>query len=132
MKKNEGAGIIFIHDDKILLLQNDKGLWEIPGGKKNKGEKFLEAAIRETAEEIGYCPEFKKIGYYIHENNKNKFKIYFGLVDSKFECKISDEHIDWKWANIDKLPQQLLHVKVAGAIKFLNKNKLTFNNIDAV
>jgi len=131
MKKNEGAGILFICSDDILLLQNDAGIWEIPGGKKNKGEKFLETAIRETVEEIGHCPKLKKIGYYIHETDKNKFKIYFGLVDSKFKCKISDEHIDWKWCPINNLPQPL-HAKVTGAIKFLKKNQLTINNIDAI
>ncbi len=31
------------------------GMWDLPGGKMEEGETPLEAAIRETMEEVGYC-----------------------------------------------------------------------------
>lgn len=130
MSKNKGAGIIFLHNDKVLLLKSSKNIWEIPGGRKESGENFLDAARRETLEEIGSCPSFKLIGKYIYENDKNKYKIYFGVVDKKFKCKISDEHEDWGWFNLKNLPQPL-HVKVVGALKML-ENFLVCNNIDSI
>jgi len=131
MSKNKGAGILFICDDKVLLMQNKKGLWEIPGGKREKGEKSLDAARRETHEECGICPSFGLIGSYIFENLKNKYKIFFAKVKNKFNCEISDEHSKYGWFNIKKLPQPV-HNKVTGALKFLNKNELALDNVNAI
>lgn len=119
MKKNVGAGIIFLADKNILLLQNHKGIWEIPGGKKEPEEKLLDTARRETAEEIGSCPKFQKIGYFVSEKQNHKFKIYFGIVKTKFKCKLSHEHQDCGWFHIKNLPHKL-HPKIVGAIKFLD------------
>lgn len=121
MKKNVGSGIIFISDRDILLVQNKKGSWEIPGGRRDADEKLLDTARRETMEELGKCPSFKKIGYYVSEKPKYKFKIFFGIVRDKFKCVLSDEHSDYKWYNIKNLPQNL-HPKIVGAVKFLKKS----------
>ncbi len=129
--KNKGSGILFFCKNNVFLLQNNKGIWEIPGGKRDRGESFLSTAQRETFEEIGKCPEFKLVGKYIYENGKNKFKIFIGHVDNKFTPKLSDEHMDAQWFNIKKLPQQL-HKKILGAIDLLNNNISASDNINAV
>lgn len=131
MKKNKGAGIIFLCDNQVLLLKNDKGIWEIPGGKRDKGEKYLDTARRETSEECSKCPAFTLFGNFVYENLKNKYKVYFAKINKKFNCQISDEHQDWGWFNIKKLPRPL-HNKVIGALNFLNDNLLTLDNINSV
>ena len=130
MKINKGSGIIFLAGDKILLLQNPKKIWEIPGGKKEKNEDYLTGAQRETLEEVGKCPAFKLFGNFVHQNKKNKFKIYFGKIDKPFTCKLSDEHLSYDWCDLNKLPQNL-HKKITGAISFL-KDKLSLDNVNAV
>jgi 8-oxo-dGTP diphosphatase len=129
--KNLGAGIFFISDNSVLLLKNKRGIWEIPGGKRDKGEKSLAAARRETAEECGKCPSFKLIGNYIFQNKRNKYKVFYVLIDKKFKCEISEEHSDYGWFDIKNLPQPL-HKKVAGAFDFLKENYLSLNNVNAV
>jgi 8-oxo-dGTP pyrophosphatase MutT (NUDIX family) len=129
--KNKGSGILFVFQDSIFLLQNNKGIWEIPGGKKDAKESFLQAAQRETFEEVGICPKFNLIGKYIYENNKNKFKIFIGTIPAKFPVKISDEHIRGKWFNIKKLPQYL-HKKILGAIDLIKNSFSTGDNINAI
>jgi 8-oxo-dGTP pyrophosphatase MutT (NUDIX family) len=131
MKKNKGAGILFVCDNEVLLLQNKKGIWEIPGGKKEKGEKYLDAARRETSEECSMSPAFLMVGNYTFENLKNKYKIYFAKINKKFNCKISNEHSNFKWFDLKKLPQPL-HVKVIEALDFLKNNSLALDNINAV
>lgn len=126
--KNCGSGILFMcGSDLLLLKKTSKDVWDIPGGKKKEDESYLEAAKRETIEEIGQLPEFKKIGHYVHETNNNKFKIYYAKVPNKFKCKLSKEHSDYEWFYHKNLPQNL-HVKVAGAIDFI-QNAL-FQNVD--
>jgi len=45
-------GICFI-DDKVVLLKNERGEWDLPGGKLARGEKVKEALAREMKEELG-------------------------------------------------------------------------------
>jgi 8-oxo-dGTP diphosphatase len=45
---------VFIHDQKVLLLQKPRrGWWVAPGGKMEQGESIREAVIREYREETG-------------------------------------------------------------------------------
>lgn len=45
--------LVFDRDDRLLALQNDDGLWELPGGGWEHGETMEEALRREVREELG-------------------------------------------------------------------------------
>jgi 8-oxo-dGTP diphosphatase len=38
---------------KILMVQNENGMWTLPGGERESGETLAEAAVREALEETG-------------------------------------------------------------------------------
>lgn len=45
-------GICFI-DGKVILLQNERGKWDLPGGKMGRREDVQKALQREIREELG-------------------------------------------------------------------------------
>ena len=45
--------LVFDRDDRLLALQNDDGLWELPGGGWEHGETMEQALRREVREELG-------------------------------------------------------------------------------
>lgn len=49
-------GIVF-DEGKVWLRKNQRGEWELPGGKIDKGEQPAEALIRELREELGFETE---------------------------------------------------------------------------
>jgi 8-oxo-dGTP diphosphatase len=60
-KPSERANLCFIvKDGRVLLIQKKRGLGagkvNAPGGKLEPGESPMEAAVRETQEEIGVTP----------------------------------------------------------------------------
>lgn len=102
------VGTIFIKDKKILLDKPRKrDTYQMVGGKVEKGESFLEAAIREIKEELGssaifdsnnICPimDFDEIA----TNDPNlKIHFYVFMHNSKLsgELSISDEIESFVW-----------------------------------
>ena len=44
-------GVLFV-DGKVVLVRNDRGEWELPGGRMDKGETQHQTLVREFREEI--------------------------------------------------------------------------------
>ncbi len=44
---------VLIEDGRVVLLENDRGEWELPGGRPEPGEQPADALVREFAEELG-------------------------------------------------------------------------------
>lgn len=121
-------GIIKNDNDEILIVKRhpksrtDPEMWELPGGKVEKGEDFDVALIREIKEEtaldvkIGdFCEAVQND--YMH---KRTVQIMMYLEDMKGEVEISDEHIDWMWASLDTLKTLELSTSLQKVLKKRN------------
>ena len=54
LKKYNTVGIVFLYENKILLVQqNSRDNWSYPKGKQEDDETLKETAIREVNEEVG-------------------------------------------------------------------------------
>ena len=104
-------GVIKNDNGEILIVKRhpksrtDPEMWELPGGKVEKGEDFDVALVREIKEETAldgkvgdFCEAVQND--YMH---KRTVQIMMYLKDIKGEVEISDEHIDWMWASPDTL-----------------------------
>lgn len=95
------SGNVIIRDNQILLIyREDKGYWEVPGGKVRKDESPTETAVREAREEIGVEVELEKpffSGEFQHEDQIFLWHGYISeIVDGKpgvREEKFSE--LDW-------------------------------------
>lgn len=95
---------------KILLTKRkDLALWVIPGGHVEKGESFISAATREVKEEVGIDLNnliLKLI--FKSKDNKVQKRVYISNIDSIYlNLILSDEVVDTKWFNLDKLPRSM-------------------------
>jgi len=104
------CGIIFIDNDKYLVVQGNSGIWSFPKGRVNENENDINCALREVLEETGVKLEEKDIIYC----NKIKidYNIYFILPTSIEYIKgIKQEHtdkyevIDIQWLSLKELKE---------------------------
>ncbi len=104
-------GIIRNSDNEILILKRhpksrtDPEMWELPGGKVEKGEHFADALVREIKEEThldcevgNFCEAVQND--YMH---KRTVQLIMYLDDVSGDVKISEEHTDWMWADLEKI-----------------------------
>lgn len=128
MKK--AAGILFTDGDKFLILKDKKGIWSIPGGKKEENESSWENAFRETLEETGFSADKNTcLGKFPDLNEGKNYTTYICLIDNLFDCKISDEHTKFKWINLTNNKEYNLHNRLKNKLPFYRKFINSYLNI---
>lgn len=102
----EVAGILIYHKDDVLLFKRSEkvrynGNWSVAGGHIERNESPEDAAKREVFEEtmLMISGPIDEIGLY-----DDRFMMFAKELDHKVEPIIDDEHDDWGWFNINKLP----------------------------
>ena len=110
-----GSGIAFVCGDQILLLKGSSnvgspGTWAPPGGNVENGETPLDAAIRESDEEILNVPSRYVItGEYQFKNPSIDYTMYVAHVLRKFKPKLNWENTDSSWVKISQVDKYELH-----------------------
>ena len=114
MKKHYGLtmrSVVKNEEGKILVLRRHPNSktnphkWELPGGKIEKGEFFDEALIREVKEETNLDVKVGDFCEAVQDDypHKRTVQLIMYSKDISGEVKISDEHDDWMWADINEI-----------------------------
>lgn len=91
------AGGLVVNEEGNFLFIYRNGKWDLPKGRKEKGETIQEAAIREVEEETGVSPlqieRFLDKTYHVFKRNGNyKLKItHWFLMRTNFKGKTNPE-----------------------------------------
>ncbi|MBO8163298.1 MAG: NUDIX hydrolase [Brevibacillus sp.] len=103
-------GIIF-HNDRVILLKNERNEWELPGGRLEPGETPEECVRREIREELGlYCSIKTLIDVWVYEVLEDRHVLivtYLCEVLERFDVNLGDEHSGFLWhpiAELESLP----------------------------
>ena len=104
-------GIIKNDSNEILIVKRhpksrtDPEMWELPGGKVEKGEHFADALVREIKEETNLDGEVGDFCEAIQNDysHKRTVQLMMYLEDVRGDVKISDEHTKYMWASIEKI-----------------------------
>lgn len=94
INNREAVRAVILQDDKILLVQSNKGDFKFPGGGIEGEENHQQALKREVEEETGYInlEVIKTIGK-ILEQKKDEFEsdCLFSMNSTYYLCKLTNE-----------------------------------------
>lgn len=107
-----GTRAAIFKDDKILLVQENNGIWSIPGGWCEVNLSVKENIIKEVKEEAGIDIEVEKL-IAINDSNKHYKGLWpYGIETVFFLCKAiggsfkkNDETIASEYFGLDELPE---------------------------
>jgi ADP-ribose pyrophosphatase YjhB (NUDIX family) len=105
---------------KFLLVQEDNGKWELPGGGLDWGESPQDGVAREIREEIGVQinPNDMEVVHVMHRKASNDERIDFFMVASKYSGEITnmepEKCDDLQFFPLNNLPVNVIeYIKVA-------------------
>jgi ADP-ribose pyrophosphatase YjhB (NUDIX family) len=122
-----GVGSVIVSDGKVVLVRRgsepDYGLWSIPGGLVNKGERLREACARESLEETGIVVEVKEMLEVLNRivyDEKGRIQYQFVIVDFRAEpidgeLKASTDALEARYVRFEDLKRY----KITEAVKDL-------------
>ena len=102
---------VVIHDGCVLLLLNERGEWDLPGGRPDPGEDHRAALVREVREEAGLSVE---VGALVDEHLFEVLPRRFVRIVS-YVCRLvgardvvlSHEHLETRWMTIADLDETI-------------------------
>jgi 8-oxo-dGTP pyrophosphatase MutT (NUDIX family) len=129
------AGLVIIQDNKILLEHPTGSKWlgtySIPKGQVEEGENHLEAAIRETQEELGIkfdSDDFETeadgyINYTDEKGHIDKRVYYFVVEPDKYleidKTKLEKDEIDWAGFLTKEEAEKRIYWRFKSLLKYL-------------
>ena len=121
--RHAGSAVMLAMDEKkrILLVRQyrlpaDKYLWELPAGKVDEGEKPLQAAKRELAEETGYKAKKweKLVSFFPSPGFVEEYMTIFlatGLTSGE-ATPMDDERIETRWFKRKEIREMIASGKI--------------------
>lgn len=99
---------VLIRDGRVLLLLNERGEWDLPGGRPDPGEDHRAALAREVCEETGLAVEVGALlDEHLFEVLPQRFVRIIAhdctVLTSKAYVLLSEEHLQAYWAPVAEL-----------------------------
>jgi 8-oxo-dGTP diphosphatase len=95
----------------LLVLREDLRAWALPGGGREAGETYEQAAVREAREETGYEVELERyVGEYWRPQmprGGDRQRLYLAHVTGGDPSAHDWESVDVRWFARDALPRRL-------------------------
>ena len=95
----------------MLLLLNERGEWDLPGGRPDPGEDHRTALKREVQEEAGLTVEVgEALGDYLFEVLPGRFVRILPFVcrlTGGSDVVLSHEHLETRWLPVGELAARI-------------------------
>ena len=133
-----GIGVMILDGNKILLGHRSKNkkdtggifevdCWTLPGGKQEYNETFWQGAVREIKEETNLDIEDLHLFDIADDISSDRHFLTIHIIAKKHsgDLKVMEptKEDEWKWFNLDNLPDKIYSPSKKFIESYLNKSK---------
>ena len=100
-----------LHRGRVLLLANERGEWDLPGGRPDAGEDHRATLVREVREETGLDVA---VGVLLDEHLFEvlpqrfvRIVAYACALQGGSEITLSDEHLEVSWISLAEIGESI-------------------------
>ena len=127
-----GVGVLISEEDRYLIIKRavepDKGLWSIPGGMVEIGERASDAAVREAKEETGLDVEITDLLDVVEKIIKEEdglIRFHFVILDYRATptggvLQAASDALDARWVMAEEFPDYELTPTLVEMLKRVN------------
>jgi ADP-ribose pyrophosphatase YjhB (NUDIX family) len=127
-----GVGVLISEEDRYLIIKRavepDKGLWTIPGGMVEIGERASDAAVREAKEETGLDVEITDLLDVVDKIIKEedgRVRFHFVILDYRATptggvLLAASDALDARWVLAEEFPDFELSPTLVEMLKRVN------------
>lgn len=102
---------VLIHEGAVLLLLNERGEWDLPGGRPDPGEGHAATLVREVREEAGLAVAAGALlDEHLFEVIPGRFVriiAYACHLAGGRETVLSHEHLETRWVPLAELSETI-------------------------
>ena len=102
---------VLIDDSRVLLLLNERGEWDLPGGRPDPGEDHRTALKREVREEAGLDVE---VGaaleghlFEVLPGRLVRIEVFACTLVGASDVTVSHEHLETRWVPLGELGEAI-------------------------
>jgi 8-oxo-dGTP diphosphatase len=126
--------IIFDKDDNILIIRRSESderrplEWDVPGGMVEPEESYIDGAVRETKEEVGFDIDTNDLPLVYTTCDMTEYGnvvwIYYSARVNSLEPTLSHEHDKYQWVTVGEALSLITYGRQNKAIDYITSNKL--------
>jgi len=102
---------VVLHRGRVLLLLNERGEWDLPGGRPDPGEDHRAALVREVREEAGLAVAVgARLDEHLFEVLPRRFVrivAYACALAAADDVTLSHEHLEMRWVALTDLGETI-------------------------
>lgn len=102
---------VVLHQGRVLLLVNERGEWDLPGGRPDPGEDHRATLVREVLEETGLGVEVGAlVDEHLFEVLPQRFVrivAYACALRGGSDVTLSDEHLEVSWVALSDIGESI-------------------------
>ncbi len=117
-------------EGKVLLMREESGVWELPGGRMERGEDLLETLRRECREETGLTctvQDERPVLVYstLDQDGLPRLMVLYAVQFDHLNFTPSTECVEMRFVSVEEMKDLSINPQMRGLVEWITANNIS-------